>query len=142
MENLMRPALLMLLISTTSASMADGDARQLVEFPEMMRAHMLSNMRDHLRSINAILVSMGKGELDKAADIAEQRLGMSSLEAHGAAHMAGLMPEGMRRAGTDMHKAASRFALKAQEGEPVAAYKMLAEVTSACVACHSAYRIR
>jgi len=108
----------------------------------MMQAHMLSNMRDHLRSIDAILVSMGKGELDKAADIAEQRLGMSSLEAHGAAHMAGFMPEGMRRAGTAMHKAASRFALKAQEGEPVAAYKMLADVTSACVACHSAYRIR
>ena len=48
----------------------------------------------------------------------------------------------MRQAGTNMHKAASRFALKAQEGELLPAYKMLSEVTSTCVACHSVYRIK
>jgi len=108
----------------------------------MMQQHMLSNMRDHLTALNEILVNMGKGELDKAADIAEQRLGMSSLESHGASHMAGFMPEGMRDAGTHMHSAASRFALIAQEGELLPAYQALSELTSACVACHSGYRIR
>jgi cytochrome c553 len=48
----------------------------------------------------------------------------------------------MREAGTTMHKTASRFALKAQEGELLPAYKMLSELTATCVACHSAYRIR
>jgi hypothetical protein len=52
------------------------------------------------------------------------------------------MPEGMRQAGTSMHRAASRFALRAQEGEALPAYSALAEVTSACVACHTNYRIR
>ena len=52
------------------------------------------------------------------------------------------MPKGMQDAGTAMHKAASRFALKAQEGEVLPAYKALNEVTSACVACHAGYRIR
>ncbi len=108
----------------------------------MMRQHMLSNMRDHLLALNEILTNMAKGQLDKAADIAESRLGMSSLEAHGASHMAKFMPEGMREAGTSMHRAASRFALKAQEGEVLPAYNALSEVTSACVACHSGYRIR
>jgi hypothetical protein len=61
---------------------------------------------------------------------------------HDAAHMAKFMPEGMREAGTTMHKTASRFALKAQEGELLPAYKMLSELTATCVACHSAYRIR
>lgn len=56
--------------------------------------------------------------------------------------MARFMPKGMREAGTSMHRAASRFALKAQEGELLPAYNALAEVTSACVRCHSAYRIR
>jgi hypothetical protein len=107
-----------------------------------MQEHMMANMRDHLVVIHEILINMVNGEMDKAAELAESRLGMSSLESHGASHMAGFMPEGMRQAGTNMHRAASRFALKAQEGEALPAYGALTEVTSACVACHSAYRIR
>lgn len=121
---------------------ADEDTRKLVQLPEMMRQHMMSNMRDHLVAINEILVNMANDELDKAAEIAESRLGMSSLESHGASHMAKFMPEGMRHAGTSMHKAASRFAIKAQEGEALPAYKALSAVSSACVACHEGYRIR
>lgn len=122
--------------------MADDDGRGFVQFPEMMQGHMLSNMRDHLLAINEILIDMAKGDLEAAAEVAEYRLGMSSLESHRASHMAKFMPEGMRRAGMSMHRAASRFALKAQEGEVLPAYRVLSEVTSACVACHSSYRIR
>lgn len=131
-----------LLLLASNASAADEDIRQMVQLPEMMQQHMMSNMRDHLAAINEILLKMANGELEQAAEIAESRLGMSSLESHGASHMAGFMPEGMRSNGTAMHRAASRFALKAQEGEAFPAYKALSEVTSACVACHSAYRIR
>ena len=132
----------LLLACSYSVSMADDDAREFVQLPEMMQQHMMSNMRDHLVAINEILITMAKGDFEEAAEVAEYRLGMSSLESHGASHMARFMPEGMRRAGTAMHKAASRFALKAQEEEVLPAYNALAEVTSACVACHSAYRIR
>ena len=131
-----------LLACSYSVSMAGDDARELVQLPEMMQQHMMSNMRDHLVAINEILITMAKGDFEAAAEVAEYRLGMSSLESHGASHMAKFMPEGMRRAGTAMHKAASRFALKAQEEEVLPAYNALSEVTSACVACHSAYRIR
>jgi hypothetical protein len=123
-------------------SVASNDTRILVELPEMMQQHMLSNMRDHLAAINEILVYLDNDELEKAAEIAEYRLGMSSLKSHGASHMAKFMPEGMRQAGTAMHKAASRFALKAQEGEALPAYKALSDITSACVACHSGYRVK
>lgn len=125
-----------------STVIADECAREYVELPEMLQRHMMSNMRDHLSTINTILEYLSGEKLDEAAEIAESRLGMSSLELHNASRMAKYMPEGMRRAGTAMHKAASRFALKAQEGELLPAYRALSEITSACVACHAAYRIR
>ena len=130
------------IIGLPGTSASSNDTRILVELPEMMQQHMLSNMRDHLNAINEILVYLGNDELDKAAETAEYRLGMSSLESHGASHMARFMPEGMRRAGTAMHGAASRFALKAQEGEVLPAYRALSEITTACVACHSGYRVK
>ncbi len=133
---------LALLVFATNASMAAEDSRQLVVLPEMMQQHMMSNMRDHLVVLNEILSNMATGQLDQAAEVAESRLGMSSLTSHGASHMAKFMPEGMRQAGTSMHRAASRFALKVQEGDLLPAYTALSEITSACVTCHSGYRIR
>ena len=121
---------------------AGEDSRQFVKLPEMMQKHMMTNMRDHLETINEILHHLSNNEMDKAASIAEHRIGMSSLEKHGASHMGKFMPKGMRQAGTNMHKAASRFSLKAEEGDLIPAYKSLAAVTSTCVACHSSYRIK
>ena len=125
-----------------SGAQATGDEREVVLMPKMMQEHLLANMRDHLSALNEILAKLAAGELDEAGEIAESRLGMSSLESHGASHMAKVMPEEMRRVGTSMHRAASKFALKAQEGEVLPAYGALAEVTAACVACHSAFRVR
>ena len=118
------------------------DGRELVEMPERMQAHMLKNMRDHLAALNEIITNMVNGKWNKAAEIAEWRLGMSSLESHGAKHMSKHMPEGMRAVGLSMHRAASRLALRAEEAEADPAYSALAEVTAACVACHTSYRIR
>lgn len=131
-----------LLMLASNAANAEKDSRQMVELPEMMQRHMMQNMRDHLASINEILISIVNDKLDQAAEIAEWRLGVSSLKSHGASHMATFMPKGMQQAGTNMHRAASRFALIAQEGDSRSAYRALSTVTSACVACHSEYRIR
>ena len=142
MKNEILTSLLFSALLIGGDAQAGEDTRQLVVLPEMIQQHMMSNMRDHLAAINEILVNMADYNMDKAAEVAESRLGMSSFESHGASHMSKFMPEGMRQAGTNMHKAASRFALKAQEGEALPAYKALSEVTSACVACHTGYRIR
>ena len=133
-------ALIFILVSPLL--IANEDSRKFVELPTMMQKHMMANMRDHLKAINEILHELSNNQMDKAASIAEQRIGMSSLDDHGASHMGKFMPKGMRQAGTNMHKAASRFALKAEEGDLTSAYKALAEVTSACVACHSSYRVK
>ena len=133
---------LVLLLTLPISLNAEEDNRQFVKLPEMMQNHMMANMRHHLETINSILHLMANKQLDKAADIAEKNLGMTSLKSHNASHMAKFMPKGMQQTGTSMHKAASRFALRAQEGDFAEAYKVLGEVTSACVACHAAYRIR
>ncbi len=129
-----------ILLGMASSAFSEVDERKFVEMPKMMQQHQLANMRDHLKAIDEILMNMANDNLDKAAEIAEDRLGMSSLSSHGASHMAQVIPKEMGAIGTSMHKAASRFALKAQEGDALAAYKTLQEVTAACVACHAGYR--
>jgi len=123
-----------------------ADTRQLVEMPAPMQEHMLTNMRDHLVAMGEIQAALGKGDFDRASDIAEQRIGMSSLTTHGASHMAPYMPKGMQEAGTAMHRAASRLARTAQEAavtnDMPRALSALAELTQQCTACHAGYRLR
>jgi hypothetical protein len=121
------------------------DDRQLVKFPEPMRLHTITSMRDHLLALQEIDGALSRNEFDQAASIAETRLGMSSLELHGAAHIAPFMPQAMQEIGTNMHHAASRFALEAQNanvGNDVRpALAVLGSVMQQCVACHAAYRL-
>lgn len=124
------------------AQSADKDSRETVALPAMMKNHMLGNMRDHLLVLHEIQVALARGELDKAGDIAEIRIGMSSLVSHNAAHMAPYMPKGMQAAGTEMHHAASRFAMIAKEGDLPKALEGLSRVTQQCVACHTGYRLK
>jgi len=124
---------------------ADPDPRELVALPPMMQEHMLTNMRDHLLAIAEIQEALATGEFDHAAAVAEERIGMSSLASHGAAHMAPYMPQPMQAIGTQMHRAASQFALVAQEAsvddDLARAMKSLSSITRQCIACHAAYRI-
>jgi hypothetical protein len=123
-----------------------ADGRELVRFPDDMRIHTLANMRDHLATLEQINRALAGGEYERAAELAEKRLGMTSLEAHGAAHLAGFMPQGMQQIGSGMHRAASRFAIEAQNAslnnDPKTALRALGEVMQQCVACHAAYRLQ
>jgi hypothetical protein len=127
------------------SSPASADTRELVRFPEPMRLHTIANMRDHLLSLQKIDVALSKGDFDTASRVAEERLGMSSLEMHGASHLAPFMPKGMQEIGTEMHHAASRFAVAAENASVTndvrPALAALGDVMSQCVACHAAYRL-
>src|SRR5689334_8526229 len=87
-----------------------SDTRVLVKFPPELIEHTLANMRDHLLALQEISDAFARGNNDVAAKIAEGRLGMTSLQLHGAHEVAKYMPQGMQDAGTAMHRAASRFA--------------------------------
>jgi hypothetical protein len=144
MKRSILPVLLAFLL-LDAASAADSDRRELVALPDMMRQHMLANMRDHLLAIAQIQDALADGRFDAAGSIAEERLGMSSLASHGASHMAPYMPQPMQAIGTQMHRAASRFALVAQDAsvdlDLPRALKSLSAVTQQCVGCHAGYRI-
>lgn len=121
------------------------DTRVKVDLPEMMRDHMLNNMRDHLLALEEITRNLANHEYDTAAEIAESRLGMTSMKLHGAAHMSHFLPAKMGAIGTEMHRAASRFALAAKDAEIEGglnkAFSALSGVMQQCVACHSGYRV-
>jgi hypothetical protein len=128
------------------AAVPARDARQPAKFPKTLREHTLANMRDHLLALQEIQDALAKQEYDKAGDIAEHRLGMSSLVLHGAHEVAKYMPKGMQDAGTAMHRNASRFALASRDagatGDVKPALAALASMTAQCVACHSGYRVQ
>jgi hypothetical protein len=130
---------------TKSSQASHLDPRQLVSFPEPMRQHTMANMRDHLLALQEIDQALSKSDFDQAAKVAEERLGMSSLEAHGASHLAPYMPKGMQETGTRMHRAASRFAIEAQNAsvgnDLKPALAALGAVMQECVACHATYRL-
>ncbi len=138
------------LLATLGASRSHAqDNRQFVRLPEPMQEHMLSNMRDHLASLNEIIGDVGDGKYEEAAKVAEQHLGMSSLTAHDAAHMAPFMPKPMQEMGTGMHHAASRLVIILQDASVSPSLdtmrnvsRALHEVTQSCAACHTSYRIR
>ena len=129
----------------TGPAASSADSRQLVKFPEPMRLHTITSMRDHLLALQEINVALSRNAFDQAASIAEQRLGMSSLDRHGASHIAPFMPKAMQDIGTQMHRAASRFAVDAQtasvSNDVRPALAALGAVMQQCVACHAAYRL-
>jgi hypothetical protein len=123
-----------------------ADRRVPVAFPAELREHTLANMRDHLVALQEIQDTLAKGRFDQASEIAERRLGMSSLNTHGAHEVAKYMPQGMQDAGTAMHRSASRLSVSALDAAVTndlkPALSALAEVTASCVACHAGYRLR
>jgi hypothetical protein len=132
--------------TTQAAQAVPKDTRQVVNFPKALREHTLANMRDHLLALQEIQAALAKQEYDRAGDIAERRLGMSSLQLHGAHDVAKYMPKGMQDAGTALHRNASRFAVAAKDaaatGDVGPALAALASVTAQCVACHAGYRVK
>ncbi|MGB5735136.1 MAG: hypothetical protein WBM40_11920, partial [Thiohalocapsa sp.] len=120
--------------------------REQADLPAFASKHLLATMRDHLEALQEVTALVSKRHYEKAADLAEERLGMSSVEIHYEKHVGKYMPKGMRTLGTRMHEAASRFAETARnaaaEGESDKLFGALADVMAQCVACHDSYRTR
>ncbi len=127
-------------------SSVPDDPRTAVDMPALQRALVRKEMLNNLIGLNEILADLSAGQLNAAADVAEQKLGLSSMGKH-AARTAGqgpgrFMPDSMRSIGIGMHQAASEFAKVARSGNRDAAYQALQPVVGACVACHAGFRLR
>jgi len=119
-----------------------SDQRQFVEMPANARQVMRQHMLEHLAALNQILGFLVEGKLEKAAEVAETQMGISSMGKHRGTGMGpGLfMPVEMRQMGWKMHQSASEFARIAKKGNISEAYTALQKVTATCVACHYNYR--
>ena len=128
-----------------TAAAVPEDGRQAVAMPPLQRALLREEMIQHTATVQQLVDLLGKGELARAAEIAERDLGLSSMGKHAAATRGmgpgRFFPQPMRSVGIGMHEAASRFADVAREGDAEAALKALSAVLGACVSCHSAYRL-
>jgi hypothetical protein len=124
----------------------NDDSRILVQFPAELTQHTLANMRDHLLALQEIQEALAAKQEVKAARVAEERLGMTSLQLHGAHEVAKYMPQGMQDIGSEMHRSASWFAIEAQNagvtGDLRPALTALSKVTGQCVGCHAGYRLK
>lgn len=126
------------------ASALPDEPRQLVQMPPEALTLMQQDMRDHLAALDELLGLLAAGELDRAADLADSRLGPASMGRHRGSGMGPgrFMPPEMRRLGWSMHQAAGEFADIARTGEPAEAYTALQGITRFCVACHTGFRTR
>lgn len=123
---------------------ATGDTRQLVSMPAEVREIMRTDMLDHLAALNSIIGLLTENDLQAAAEMAESRMGKSSMGKHRATGLGPgrFMTLEMRNIGWSMHEAASELAQAAEQGDSKGAWSALQKVTSACVACHYSYRTR
>lgn len=121
-----------------------AETRQFVEMPEQAQKLMQDDMLDHLAALSEIMGLMAANKLDAAAEVAETRMGKSSMGKHRETGMGPgrFMPLEMRQIGWGMHEAASEFAVVAKQGDVTKAYSALQTVMSSCVACHYSYRTR
>jgi antitoxin component HigA of HigAB toxin-antitoxin module len=137
--------LVAMLVAALAMPARADDTRQRVELPAPMQAHMLANMRDHLHALETITRQLADAQYEAASETAENRLGMTAMQAHGAAHLAPFMPEPMRAIGAAMHHAASQFAITARDAAVTndlgAAFGALSQVMRQCVACHEGFRV-
>ncbi len=125
---------------------AADDARQLVPMPAAAEANLRAEMRANLLALNEILGLVASGKLSEAGAVAERELGVSAMGKHRSqpfdARPGPHMPPAMHRIGMEGHQAASEFARIAAGGDRERAIAALPSLTTACVACHYAYRIR
>ena len=128
----------------TATNSPDSDQRQLVSMPDETSQLMRIDMLDHLSALNEIIGHLAENNLDAAADVAETRMGKSSMGKHRATGMGPgrFMPLEMRNIGWAMHESATKFSQTAKEGNLKGAYSALQKVTGSCVACHYSYRTR
>jgi len=138
------PALL--LLPALAMGAPETDTRQIIDVPGPIREQILVNMRDHLLAIQQIAAELAQDHFDAAADLAEERLGMTAMQRHGGHEIARYMPDGMRATATAMHHAGSRLAIVARDAavttDPAGSIAALSNVMAQCVACHSGYRMQ
>ena len=126
-----------------------SDTRQLVKLPKNVESKMLINMRDHIAALDDVIAAVQAEEFDKAGQIAESRLGWSSLVRRGDGEVVKHWAAPMQKMADEMYRSASDFVIVAQNASVIGtkeSYKdvigAIQKITSACRGCHGVFRVR
>jgi predicted translin family RNA/ssDNA-binding protein len=125
------------------------DTRTLVELPNYIKEKTVVIMRDHVRALDDIIDAVQTGKFDKAESIVESRLSWSSPLRHEDQEVIKHWPEPMQKMADQLYHAATNYVVVSRDvavEESKGSYKKinaaLGELSSACRACHEAYRLR
>ena len=139
-------ALTSALVLLFSVAAHAGDARQLAKLPAPAEATLREEMLDNLVTLNEILGLVVAGKVKEAGEVAEKKLGTSTMGRHRnkpfEARPGPHMPPAMHELAMKGHQAATAFAAVAATGDREKTLAALPTLNSACVSCHLAYRVR
>lgn len=147
----MKHLIFALFLASTAALGSAGpasaeDMRQLAPLPAAAQEALREEMLGNLVALNEVLSLMAEGKVKEAGEAAEAKLGMSAMGKHRSkpfdARPGPHMPPAMHGIGMDGHKVVSEFAAVAKTGDRDKALALLPNLTTACIACHYAYRTR
>jgi hypothetical protein len=130
----------------SSLSVQAQDARQLAKLPAPAEATLREEMRDNLVTLNEVLLLVVAGKVKEAGEVAEKKLGTSTMGRHRNkpfdARPGPHMPPAMHELALQGHRAATAFAAIAATGDREKTLAALPTLNNACVSCHLAYRAR
>ncbi len=142
----MKKLVLISLLAFAGAASAAEDVRILATLPTPAVKVLRDELRANMLTLNEILVLVAEGKGKEAGIKAEQELGVSSMGRHRDkpfdARPGPHMPPEMHALGMEGHRSASEFARLAASVELNKTVAALPKLTSACVSCHTVYRIR
>jgi|APTNR8051073442_1049403.scaffolds.fasta_scaffold05667_5 hypothetical protein len=123
---------------------ANEDPRTPITLPADVRAAFLEHMRQHMNSLDDVIIELASHDFKGAARVARDELVPGSGAGFGR-----YLPVDFRELGLGMHRAAADFAdvADAVPAEPTAAdwekvIEALRGISTHCRACHSAYRLQ
>ena len=116
------------------------DGRQVLLLTADERNLVLTEMRDFLVTVQAVVTAANKEDMKAAADAA-RRVGMAAQTAVPPGLIAKL-PLEFKKLGFDTHRKFDMLALDAEQlGDPQHTLDQLAQLMSNCVACHATYSL-
>jgi hypothetical protein len=119
------------------------DTRALIKLKPETIGLLRADMRGMLSAFGNVLALLGDGKKKEAAAVLETELGMSAMKSHPGMMKANReLPEDVRRLGMTMHKGASTLARNIDSLPPAGIFLGMSEISSGCVSCHMAYRVR
>lgn len=120
------------------------DYRQLISMPPESLAMIGADMRDHMAALSEITGLLAQDKLTEAAEVAETKLGRSSMGKYRGSEFApGMhMSPAMRSIAWAMHDAGSELADVAKQGDRQATLLSFQKLQNTCVACHQSFRAR